>query len=320
MKIRFNSYHRIQLAAVGILAAIAALCVLLTGCDMRSQAEIDRDNQKQATQTAALQQGAKAAANLGPIGQHLQATNMPAEGDAVLAQAALVVDVVSSLARSLGIVIADVQPTVTFADWQAAKNDAAAARALATKLGAEKDALMGDLKAKSDKLKELEDKAKNDGWWNALASGGFWTAVAGAGLWAARIAGVPGVNLLADPLLRMIGKPVLAPVEQKAAEFGQQASVASTALMASDIARAGLSRLEQYLAQDPEMGRKIANVIGKATGGQATTLEGAFKVIAKGVAVDEGKHAEVDALLSKIRADMPTTLGTPDALNALKVG
>jgi len=301
------------------LPFLSFICLAILSCG-RTQAEKDLDAQKQVIQADTTTQISQSVSNLEEVGLHLEVDGKPAEGSAIRSQADVIWESLKALTKTFNVVIERKMPTVTFSQWQAAKDDAQASRSLAEKLNAENVEYKNKLNEKNKKLDELQAKVEEEeklGWWRKLASGGFLATLTAAGLWIARLVGVPGVNLISDPLLRLVAGKIITPIEAKAQTLEKTAQAASTAIMASDAARAALGLLQQRLASSPELAEKIKEFLLKATNGKASDLEGIFKMVAKGVAVDEGQHGEVDALLKQVRAIMPTELGTPVA--ALKV-
>lgn len=318
MKLSFKRLPRqviaTKLIMVIIVSLLATLLVLLQGCGP-TEAERTRDAQRLETQKEATEQVSQGATNLAPIGQHLETSGRSPEGQAVLSQVEMIRGAIKSLAKTLGFVLDFKNPTVSYAEWAAAKNDAAASTVLADRLGVEKKQMETVLAEKDQKLAKLQkvvDEEEKQGWWRFLAKGAFWSSVAGIGVWVARILNVPGIGILADPLLKFIGRPVLRPVEEQAQAFSDKAATAATAVMASDVARFALGALQKKL--DPSLSTALAEAISRATGGKATSLEGVFKMVAKGVAIDEGQQVEVDSLLDAIRAEMPTKMGEPEAV------
>lgn len=171
---------------------------------------------------------------------------------------------------------------------------------------APKAAAEAEKNAESNEQRVKEEQKAH--WFVKLLQWGGWATVAGAGLWVARAFNVPGINLISDPLLRMLAGEQLKNVESKAAEFAARLNVARKAVESSDVARQGLALLDQFMT--PELRAKIKGL----TGDRADSVEGLFKLLAKGHAVDSGVQGEVDALLTSIRNEMPTTGGLADAL------
>jgi len=297
----------------------------LVGCGEASretQASRDAALARSLAAKASVDQGikltvAQATSNLDALGGALETTGRVPEGRAVQLQATVIDD-------ALGITpLEKPMAKVSQAEWENIKGDLSKAQlALTGMRDAAKQAKDVLDSVKSESAARLADAdrwqaqyaaeikaSRNQKIWAGL------TGVAGVALWAARALNVPGISLLSDPLIRLIAGPVLKPIEAKAAE----ATTAATVVMSSDIGRAALGKLDQYLsANNLDVHKVIQNAVSKATGGAATSIEGLFKTVAKGVAVDQEKGAEAADYLTALRSkDIDTHLGVPTVLNGL---
>jgi len=304
--------------------------LLLVGCDgqasrettaSRDTAVAEANKAKSSVDHTIKLTVAQATSNLDAIGGALETTGRVPEGQAVGLQAASIDD-------ALGITPLE-KPTakVSQAEWEFIKGDLSKAKGAlatlettATQLKQDLDASKAVAEAKGAEAvrwqKQYDTEAQE---FKNTKFGALCISAAGVGLWAARAFGVPGASILADPLMRMIAGPVLKPIEAKAAEVATTAGTAATVVMGSDIGRAALGKLDRFLGvQNPEVSQLLSQVIGKATGGTADSIEGLFKTVAKGVAIDAEKSAEADHYLVAMRSkDMDTHLGEPKVIQGL---
>lgn len=277
-------------------------CLLVVGCEP-TRAEQERDAQSTVVKKEERQQVAQAVANLEPVGKHLETTGRKPEGEAVLSQTDIIENALNIKPEEKPL------PTVSYLEWQLAKNDAAKAEELAARLSEEKNALSKDITAEREKLAQLEkvvEEEKNSAWsWAKL--GGFAVSAAGIAAWIARMLNVPGMQFI-EPVIASL-TPAL---KARMAGAERKASTATTAIMASDAGSFALQHLESLLGKiDPDLKTKLPGLIHSVTNGKAASIQDVFKMVAKGVAVDEGQQTEVDALLMGIRDAVPTVMGQP---------
>lgn len=156
-------------------------------------------------------------------------------------------------------------------------------------------------------------KEQEKGWFSKVIEWGGWASVLGFGLFAARLAGVPGVQYLSDPLIRMIGKPWISKIEEKEAAAARRIKDLTSTVESSMVGRAGLKVL------DDRVGDKFADDIQKITKGQATTVEGLFKWLAAGHASDAYHHdgTAVKGIIDEVKDRMPTVGGLPTLIDRL---
>lgn len=281
----------------------------ITGC-APSVVEIARDDQKTEVTATERKQIVQAVTNLEPIGQHLESTGRKPEGKAVMSQAEVI-------EKAMAIKLEEkVAPTVSFIQWQLAKDSAAKAEELASQLEGEKKQLGSELEEKRKKLEALEKAVveENNSAWSWAKAAGFATTALGIAAYVAKMLNVPGMQFV-EPLIATLTPHINA----RAARAQQIASTASTAVIASDVGSYALSQLQNVLIKmDPDLKQRLPELIAIATNGQAKTIQDVFKMVAKGVATDEGKQMEVDMLLKTLRNDdaMPTKLGKPVALDS----
>ena len=285
---------------IGVVIFFSALVLWLTSC-APSVAEQTRDEQKTVVEAKERKQVVQAVSNLEPIGDHLQASGRKPEGKAVNSQAAIIEKALDIKAEEKAL------PTVSFNEWQQAKDSAAQAESLAARLSEEKTTLNKSLDLERAKLADLEKKVEeeNNSMWSWAKVGGFAVSALGAASYLAQLLGVPGASLISSATSMIC--PML---QRKAQEAEQKAKVASTAVIASDAGSFALSQLEMVLKRlDPALAARIPELIGKATGGQTDSIQGVFKMVAKGVATDEGMQSDVNKLLTVLRDEMPTRMG-----------
>jgi hypothetical protein len=138
-------------------------------------------------------------------------------------------------------------------------------------------------------------------WYQKVVSWSGWVVVGAGTIWLMKALGVPGAQLLAEPLVRAIAGRQLKAAEAQAATFAQRASTALAAVESSDVARAGLALLDRKLG--------LGDKISKATGGKATSIEGLWKMLAKDHAIDIRQQGAIAAILSEVRDGMDTDGG-----------
>ncbi len=246
----------------------------------------------------------QASANLHPLGDHLRVVGKDAEGRAVIAQA-------DTIDNALGIPLEKrPKPTVSFEEWQQTRDDLVAASGLA-------DRLEGENKALKDKLAGVI--ASSGSWWaivqNSAAAAGALGAIAAI----ARALNVPGAGLI-DLGVRAVFKKGFDKLDGKVAEVEQKNQALTATVVASDVGRAGLAHLDQTLAANPQAQQAVLAVLQGITGRQVGSVEDYFKEVAKRTAVDHGTQADVAGVLSTVRAELPTSGGTPDALRKVLEG
>ncbi len=322
---------RLFLTGVFIGLTLTTPCFLI-GCagqasrettEARDQAIAEANKAKGAVDHSVKLAVAQATSNLDAIGGALETTGRIPEGQAIQIQATTIDD-------ALGITpIEKPMAKVSQAEWESIKGDLGKAKGALNILQTEATQLKRDLDtskalaeakgAEAEKWQKQYDTEARE--FKNTKFGALCISAAGVGLWAARALGVPGASVLADPLMRMIAGPVLKPIETKAAEVATTAGTAATVVMGSDIGRAALGKLDRFLgSQNPEISQLLGQVIGKATGGTADSIEGLFKTVAKGVAMDAEKSAEADHYLTAMRSkDMDTHLGEPKVIQGLFV-
>ena len=288
------------------------ISLFLVGCSP-SVAEIARDEQKTEVSATERKQIVQAVTNLEPIGQHLESTGRKPEGKAVVSQAEVIEKAMAIKPEE------KVPPTVSFIQWQLAKDDAAKAEGLAAQLEGEKKILGSELEDKRKKLEALEKavEEENNSAWSWAKAAGFATTALGIAAYVAKMLNVPGMQFV-EPLIATLTPQINA----RAARAQQVAATASAAVIASDVGSYALAQLQNMLMKmDPDLKQRLPELIARATNGQAETIQDVFKMVAKGVAVDEGKQVEVDALLKTLRNDdaMPTKLGKPTAVESFFV-
>lgn len=294
-----------KLVFYAFLISTCLFMMSMTGC--QSKTEIERDEQKVVVGTEERKQIVQAVTNLEPVGQHLEATGRKPEGKAVTSQTAVIEHAMAIKPEE------KTPPTVSFIQWQLAKDDAAKSEQLAAQLEGEKKVLTAELDKERSKLQELEKKLEeeNNSWWSWAKLSGFGLSALGIAAYVGRLLNIPGMQFI-EPVM-----VALAPaLKKRADEAERKASVASTAIIASDVGSYALSQLQNLLMQlDPDLKKRLPELIAKATNGQAESIQEVFKLVAKGVAIDEGKQQEVDYLLKALRNDdaMPTKLGKPVA-------
>jgi hypothetical protein len=279
----------------------------MTGC-APSATEIARDQQKTEVSAEERKQIVQAVTNLEPIGQHLEATGRKPEGKAVGSQTAVIENAMAIKPEE------KTPPTVSFLQWQLAKDDVAKAEGLAAQLEGEKKALGSELEEKRKKLDDLEKAVaeENNSIWSWAKLGGFGLSALGVAAWVGRMLNVPGMQFV-EPLIASFAPAI----KRRAEDAERKASTAATAVIASDVGSFALLQLQNTLMKlDPDLKQRLPELIAKATNGKAESIQEVFKMVAKGVAVDEGKQVEVKALLETLRNDdaMPTTLGQPTAV------
>jgi hypothetical protein len=314
------------LTGVYIGVTLGAPAMLLSSCggasrettEARDQA-VAADKQAKVVVAAGVKHTvAQATANLDAVGGALITTGRAPEGQAVVLQ----VDVIDD---ALGIEATDKpMAKVSQAEWESVKGDLGKARnslnALADEASQLKSALdVAKNAASASEAAAIAAQKKYDDESKSFANTKFGATVIGLGgvaLWAARALNVPFVGMLSDPIIRAIAGPVLKPIESRAAATASTASTAATVVMASDIGRAALGKLDRALGSaNPDVAAKLTDFIKRATGGSASTVEGLFKQVAGGVAMDAEKTVEVSNYLGAIRStEIETHLGEPKIL------
>lgn len=174
------------------------------------------------------------------------------------------------------------------------------------------DEVAKSAKDTADAKKEV-DEAQAAGFWGWVKdvfTWGGWGAV-GLGLaWAAHVAAgaIPALKplqLVTGPLLNRV------PLVGGALKGQEKLKTAAATIESSEVGRVGLQLVDSRLPA--EWREKLGAALGAMTGGKATTLEGYFKHLAKGHAVDHASvsHEDVRGLLEEVRTLMPTKDGVP---------
>lgn len=200
---------------------------------------------------------------------------------------------------------------------QALQVDKASPKALgaplttAAELDADPSAAAARAKEEAERRGDAVSKEQETSWFESLISWGGWATVAGIALWAARLAGVPGVQYLSDPLVRMIGKPWIQKIEAKEKEAQERIGSLAATVEGSMVGRQGLEALDRTL------GGKFSSEISRMTGGKADTVEGLFVWLASAHHTDAGKSQQVDGILKEIKDHMKTEGGLSDLVSKL---
>jgi len=170
-------------------------------------------------------------------------------------------------------------------------------------------------RSKRDTKERLEgiEEDHASGFWGWSTGGGIVTGLMAA-LGIASKLGLPGAGI-AHSIGRMIAPKLVKEGEEKAAKLEERVSIASEAIVSSDIGRWGLRELDKKLPDDVR--DRIGSVVGTLTKGHAITLDGLFVYLAKNHAIDAGKHGSIDSMLNELRGLLPTEGGIPLALDAL---
>ncbi len=166
-------------------------------------------------------------------------------------------------------------------------------------------------KDEAERRGEAVTKEQETSWFEEVISWGGWATLAGAALWAARLAGVPGVQYLSDPLVRMIGRPWIQKIEQKEREAQERIGSLAATVEGSMVGRHGLEALDRTL------GGKFSSEISRMTGGKADTVEGLFVWLASSHNIDSGRSKQVEGVLKEITDHMKTEGGSADLVNKL---
>jgi hypothetical protein len=323
--------HYLRLFLTGAFIGLMLMPPLaLVGCGGTASRETtearDRALAEQKTAQDTVDKGikltvAQATSNLDAVGGALERTGREPEGKAIQIQS-------ETIDNALGITpLEKPMAKVSQAEWEDIKGDLSKATGALSTLKTEAAQLRTDLDAaKAVAEAKTAEAAKWQAQYTAESKefkntkfGAICIGAAGVGLWAARALGVPGIGVISDPLMRMLAGPVLKPIEARATEVAATAGTAATVVMSSDIGRAALGKLDRYLGtQNPEVSQLLAGVIGKATGGTADSIEGLFKKVAAGVAMDAEKTAEAAQYLTALRSkEMETHLGEPKVISGL---
>lgn len=185
--------------------------------------------------------------------------------------------------------VAKPRPALTPQVLSLADASDAAAAVLANQVQAQETASRGEVKA--------EQQAS---WFDGLFS---WT---GAGT-------IMGMVLLALRGAAALGVPYVGAIEGVLSGLfslrKKKLDAATTLVEGAEVARHGLVAVEQSLPTSTR--DDLSQAIIKATGGRANNIEALFRLLAKAYAIDQGKAAEADSLLTEIRSNMDTTAGRP---------
>lgn len=265
------------------------------------------------------QQIAQASSNLAPIAEVVSKKGQPALGKAITQQKSTIDGALGMPVALYPIPVVSAEKLLSDAkgaleDYKIKSDDLqkkldekakSAEIAEAKAEEAQRKAEVAEAVAKAEK--EKADAEAKKSWWigvGASVLGGLGTLAA----LAARL-GLPGGGI-ANGVINMIS-----PMLQK------RASVAESAVAASDVARQGLGLVEGILAQKhPELAGKLSEAISGITAGKADGLNSLFKTVAKGYATDNhGDQLEaIDSLLTQLRGKSITTQGgVPVALQHL---
>lgn len=174
------------------------------------------------------------------------------------------------------------------------------------------EAAAGAASDEAKKREEVVTQEQTASWWQRVLQWGGWGLLGAVGLWVARQLGIPGIELLADPLIRKLGNKVIKPLEDHAARVEQTARTAAATVEGSMVGRHALLAIDSLLAKlKPSAQEDVAEAIGKLTQGQATTLEGLFRYYAQSHAVDSPTidSTAVARLVDTIKDRMPTEGG-----------
>lgn len=162
------------------------------------------------------------------------------------------------------------------------------------------------------KREEAVTREQTATWWQRVLEWSGWTLLGGVALWGARQLGIPGVQLLADPLIRKLGSKVIKPLEAHAARVEATAKTAAATVEGSMVGRHALRAVDTLLGKlHPSAQELVAEAIGRLTQGQAATIEDLFRHYAQAHAVDSVgiDSTAVDALVHTIKDRMPTEGG-----------
>lgn len=167
--------------------------------------------------------------------------------------------------------------------------------------------------AKADAQMQAVTEEQEQGLFSKILSWGGWASLAGAGVWIARTLGVPGVQFLTDPLVKMLGGKKLKELEQRSEEMGQTLQHYMATVESSVVGRKAL------LAIDGLIGDDIRDRIRTMTNGQADSVEGLFKWAAQTHARDRGEHdsTAVATIVDVIKDRLPTEGALPELVNSM---
>lgn len=157
--------------------------------------------------------------------------------------------------------------------------------------------------------KAISTERSKDFWSNLLTWGG-WSVVGGIGLYLARAFNVPGVALLTDPMVKVLGSKWIKPMEEKAAQAEESVKVLSDTVESSMVAREGLKSLDKTLAAYG--GTEVADTIKSMTGGDVGTVDGLFKWLAQSHARNSAHidSVAVADVVDEIRDTLPAKSGS----------
>ena len=127
-------------------------------------------------------------------------------------------------------------------------------------------------------------KERESNFFSKLLSWSGWALLGAGGLYVARLLGVPGVQYLADPLVKKVAGKWINPILEKEAEAEKKIKDLSATVEGSVVARYGLRELDKLLGDD------IKQKIRDLTKGEADSIEGVFKWLAKSHVSDSPEH------------------------------
>jgi len=148
---------------------------------------------------------------------------------------------------------------------------------------------------------------------------GFWGWVAGAGTLIGTVLlprvlsamGIPGGQLLARGIEWASGDHT----QKKAQAIEKKLGTAVTTIHSSDLGRHALKKLDRAIGRGDY--KNVSDAISALTDGEAVSIEGLFKHVAKANSDDKKSSLEVASLLSEIRDTAETAGGIPVELSKI---